>query len=195
MKKWLVICYAFALSCLGCLPIAGIVYHHIYTVNQWKDLNVRILTLKVIKDQANHIRKTNAQIKQQYKNISPQELAQASQNLQLLSKEQQRLESLNKNSLISQSKEVWARKQMFLSSKNHVSWSVSRIADDLVSLRLKDPIEADGCDIENIFYLLEPEKNPLAPLAFFTHWEMVKLTTPLNNQVWSINAEAISRWL
>lgn len=195
MKKWLVICYALTLSCLGCLPIAGIVYHHIHTVNQWKDLNVRILTLKVIKDQANHIRKANAQIKQQHKNISPQELAQASQHLKLLSKEQQRLESLNKNSLISQSKEVWARKQMFLSSKNHVSWSVSHITDDLVSLRLEHPIEVDCSDIENIFYLLDPEKNPYAPPAFFTYWEMVKLTTPLNNQVWSINAEAISRWL
>ncbi|AHK63628.1 hypothetical protein BOKEGFJH_00751 [Chlamydia avium] len=194
MKKWLVICYAIAISCLGCLPVIGIVYHNVCTTKQWEDLNMHILALKIMQERTNDIRKTNTQLKQQHKNIQPHELLQASKRIELLNKEQTRLKSLNKNSLIAQSKEVWAREQMFLSSKNHVTWSVTQIADDLVSLRLDHPIEADCCDLEKIFYLLDPT-NPNAPVAFFTHWEMVKSTTPLNNQVWSVNAEAISRWL
>lgn len=194
MKKWPVICCAIVLSCIGCLPSVGIVYHHIQKTKQWEALNIRILTLKVMQDQAHHIRKTNALAKKQRKNIQPSELTQASKRISLLSLERQRLESLNKNSLLAQSKEVWARKQMLFSSKNHVAWSVTHLADDLVSLRLENPIEADCHDIESIFYLFDPE-NPQAPLAFFTYWEMEKLTTPLSNQVWSINAEAINRWL
>ncbi|WP_348663437.1 hypothetical protein [Chlamydia vaughanii] len=194
MKKWSLVCALIALSLVSCLPVVGIVYKHVQTTKRWEVLNSHILTLKVMKDQSDLIVKTNERVKKQHKNVQPHELLQASKQIRLLGEEQDRLAALKDNSLISQSKEVWARKQMFLSSKNQVAWSIAQISDDLMSIRLSHPIEADNSNIEELFYLFDP-KNSNAPLAFFIRWEMTKLTTPLSNQVWSINAEAISRWL
>lgn len=194
MKKWSFICALIALSLVSCLPVIGIVYKHAQTAKRWEALNSHILTLKGMKDQSELIAKMNAHLKQQHKNIKSQEFLRASKSIRLLGREQDRLASLQENSLISQSKEVWSRKQMFLSSNNQAVWSIGQISNDLISLRLENPIEADSDNLEELFYLFD-STNPNAPLAFFTHWEMTKLTTPLTNQVWSINAEAISRWL
>ncbi|AFS25221.1 hypothetical protein [Chlamydia psittaci] len=194
MKKWSLICALIALSLVSCLPVIGIVYKHARTTKRWESLNSHILTLKLMKDQFDLIKNKNEHLKRRHKNIQPQELLQASKQIRLLGREQDRLASLKENSLISQSKEVWCRKQMFLSSNNQVIWFIGQIADDLISLRLENPVEADSDNVEELFYLFDTN-NPKAPLAFFTHWEMTKHTTPLNNQVWSINAEAISRWL
>ncbi|QVE49513.1 hypothetical protein SBV42_01910 [Chlamydia crocodili] len=194
MKKWSLVCALIALSLVSCLPIIGIVYKHVRTTKRWEALNSHILALKVMKDQSDLIDRMNERLKQQHKNIQPQEFIHASKKIRLLGKEQDRLASLKENSLISQSKEVWSRKQLFLSSNNQAIWSIGQISDDLISLRLENPVEADSDNLEELFYLFDTT-NPNAPLAFFIHWEMTKLTTPLNNQVWSINAEAISRWL
>ncbi|BAE80793.1 conserved hypothetical protein [Chlamydia felis Fe/C-56] len=194
MKKWSLVCSLIALSLVSCLPIAGIVYKHVQTTKRWEALHSHILTLKVMKNQADLIRKKNEILKQQHENIQSQKFLQASKSIRLLGKEQDLLASLKENSLISQSKEVSCRKQIFLSANNQVVWSFGQVSEDLVSLHLENPIEADNDNLEELFYLLDAT-NPCAPLAFFTHWEMTKLTTPLNNQVWSINAEAISRWL
>ena len=193
-RTWLSSLLFIALSFLGALPTLMVFSYHSRKASRWEALNSQILKLKTARDHQQRILRRNALLTKNRSNIDPERLAAASEKIVFLQKETKRLQSLPKHSLLAQSKEVWARKHA-LSKAPHLQWNHKKIHQDLVFLNFSQAIEADTEDIKAIFHLLDSQNNPEAPLAFFTYWEMIRHTTPLNNEVWLIQAEAISRWI
>ncbi|WP_201456470.1 hypothetical protein [Chlamydia sp. 17-3921] len=179
---------------LGSIPIGLVVVKHLHTVKRWETLNDKILTLKVARDLNKTILKQNNLLINNRENFCEEKFSEESQKIPLLKQEILRLNSLSKNSLIAQSKEVWARKQT-LTKTSQLQWIFKKIDSDLISISFLKPIEMNNDDISAVFHLFNPIKNPKAPIAFFTHWEMTKQITPLKNEVWLVQAEAINRCL
>ncbi|ANH78567.1 hypothetical protein [Candidatus Chlamydia sanziniae] len=194
MKKWTSTLILSSLILSSCLPILGIVIKHVTTAQHWAELNSQIFTLKIKKDHENYITKHNMQLINNRENVTVETLNKQCQNLSLLKQEHARLDTLQPHSVLAQSKEIWARKHALENAKNQLRWIKEKTYSDITLIHLEHALEMDNDDIQSLFSLFNPE-NPEAPLIFFTHWEMTKQTTPLNNEVWLINAEAISRWI
>lgn len=186
MKKLIFITTLAFISCISCLPIVGILYKHAHTQKKWEAINARIFTLKQKQNHAQKIIESNTRLKQHTPHT--QERLHASECLILLEKEREQLLSLPEDSLFAQSQEVCARKQFV--SKNRLQWSVT-CEGNATRIRLEREVEVDTHDLANIFTLFDTD-HPQSLPAFFTLWEMKKIVTPLNNEVWSIHAEAIS---
>ncbi|AAD18903.1 transcriptional activator Trip230 protein [Chlamydia pneumoniae TW-183] len=194
MKKWISILILSFLSLLSILPVLAITINHVKISQRWSDLNSQILTLKVIRDHEDQVIKHNARISKDRNNLSIESLNASCKQLRPLSKERERLNKLNSNSLLAQSKEVWERKRALEKSNHQLVWNCEQMHNDFAFVRLEQATEMDNEDIESLFSLFNPE-NPVAPLVFFTCWKMTKQTTPLGNEVWLTHAEAISRWI
>ncbi|SPN73880.1 hypothetical protein C10C_0736 [Chlamydia serpentis] len=185
------------LSCqalLSIFPIAAITANHIKISKRWSDLNSQILTLKATKDHEHLVIKYNTRISKERKNLSLDNLNNSCKQLRLLSKERERLNTLNSNSLLAQSKEVWERKRALEKASQQLVWIWEQTHSDFVFTRLAHATEMDLNDIASLFSLFNPE-NPGTPLAFFTRWKMTKQATLLGNEIWLTHAEAISRWV
>ncbi|EPP34494.1 putative lipoprotein [Chlamydia ibidis] len=194
MKRSYIVSILLVLSVVCSFPIAGIIYRHVAKTKRLQLLNSHVLSLKLERDRSAAISKKNTALMLNRKSFRYEDFQQASQAIILLQKERETLASLPKDSLITHSKEVWARQKTINNSNNRLIWFTEDLGDDLICIRLQSPVEVDSKNIQEIFYLLNPD-NSNAPLAFFTHWEMTKHVTPLGNEVWFINAEAISRCL
>ncbi|WP_100934386.1 hypothetical protein [Candidatus Chlamydia corallus] len=194
MKKWISVLVLSFLALLSILPIVAITTNHVKISQRWADLNSRILTLKVTRDHEDLVIKHNARLSKDRNNFSIESLNASCKQLHPLSKERQRLDKLNSNSLLAQSKEVWERKRALDKSNHQLLWTSEQIHDDFVFIRLAQATEMDNEDIESLLSLFNPE-NPDTPLVFFTRWKMTKQITPLGNEVWLTHAEAVSRWI
>lgn len=72
-----------------------------------------------------------------------------------------------------------------------ITWSpMTSSCQDEVCLCLSSTIEMETEELSSLLNLFN-DQSDILPFGFFSHVEMTKQTTPLNNQVWCVQAEVI----
>lgn len=188
--------YLFGLLIFACVlsfaPIAGIIIYHQRTAQEWGNLNQLILEAKAKQDLQTTITENNQKL-----SIKPafqlELLNQYSRTLPRLEKEKKFLASIPEDSLLFQDEKIISRKKT-LATMPLIIWTpvVSESEKDMIYLQLPTAIEMDTDEIPLLLNIFD-SNNPQFPLGFISLLEITKKTTPLNNQVWCVQAEAICR--
>lgn len=176
--------------CISCLPLIGIVGHHRRSSQKWHLFNQSILEAKIQLDKQKEIADQNHSFSDK-PTFQLSTINQHSRAIPRLEKEKAFLQSIPEHSILFHDPKIITRKKT-LATMPLIMWAESLSSSEETKISLANAIEMDLDELILFLNLFNP-KNKRLPLGFFSQLELTRQTTPLNHQVWCVQAEVICR--